>query len=67
VFKLAVPFFLLVWRRVAAVAVCFLWALVELSSGQVFWAIIFMGMGGIAAWNFWTTDWSAVAAMDKDP
>ena len=66
-FDLAVPFFLPVWRRVAVLAACFLWALVELSNGAVFWAIIFAGMGGIVAWNFWTADWSAVADMDKDP
>ncbi|NSX53658.1 hypothetical protein [Parasulfitobacter algicola] len=66
-FELGVPFFLPVWRRVSVVAIAIGWGLFELWKGEPFWAIIFIGMGGFAAWKFWTTDWSAVAAMDKDP
>ena len=64
-FNLAVPFFLPVWRRVAAVAVALLWGLFELSTGEVFWAIIFFGIGGLAAWKFHEADWAKVA-QDAD-
>jgi len=60
-FDLAVPFFLPVWRRVAASVVPILWAFVEFASGATFWGIIFLGLGGMAAYKFITTDWDAVA------
>lgn len=60
-FDIAVPFFLPPWRRVAVVAIALLWGLFEFSTGEVFWAIIFWGIGGIAAWKFHTADWSKVA------
>lgn len=41
------PFFAPAWRRVAIVAVCLGWALVELVTGAVFWAILF---GAAGAW-----------------
>lgn len=65
-FDLAVPFFLPVWRRVLTVVVPLLWALVELSNGQTFWALVFAAMGGIALWKFATADWEAVAARAAD-
>lgn len=65
-FNLAVPFFLPVWRRVGAVAVAILWGLFELSTGEVFWGVIFLGMGFIAAWKFATADWEAVLQEDED-
>ena len=65
-FDLAVPFFLPVWRRVLAVVVPILWSFVEFNNGHPFWGLIFVGLGSIAAWKFWTADWDAVAAMDKD-
>ena len=45
-FALAVPIFLPVWRRDLAVALPNLWAMVEFSTGQVFWGLIFVGLGG---------------------
>mgnify|MGYP000125561328 CR=1 FL=1 len=62
-FDLAVPFFLPVWRRVATVVVPILWAFVEFSASEVFWGLIFLGLGGIAAFKFVTADWDAVAAQ----
>lgn len=61
-FDLAIPFFLPVWRRYAASIVPMFWALVEFSSGEPFWGLIFLGLGGIAAFKFITADWDAVAA-----
>ena len=62
-FDLEVPFFPPVWRRVLAVVVPVLWALFEFSNGATFWGLIFMGLGGIAAWRFKNADWKAVAAQ----
>ena len=61
-FDLAVPFFLPVWRRVLTVVVPILWALVEFASGNAFWGVIFLGIGGLALFKFYTADWDAVAA-----
>ena len=66
-FDLAVPFFLPVWRRVLTAVVPILWAMVEFSTGEAFWGLIFVGLGGSAAWKFYTADWEAVAAeAEKD-
>lgn len=65
-FDLAVPFFLPVWRRVATVGFALGWGVFEVASGAPFWGMIFLGMGGIAAWKFWTADWAAVASAEKD-
>ena len=58
-----IPFFLPVWRRIAVVAVPVLWALFEFSTGATTWGLIFMGLGGIAAWKLYTADWDAVRAQ----
>ena len=60
-FDLAVPFFLPVWRRVVTVVVPILWAFVEFANGAAFWGLIFLALGGIASWQFFTADWVAVA------
>jgi len=66
-FDLAIPFFLPVWRRILAAVVPILWAMVEFSGGEVFWGLIFLGLGGIATWKFTIADWDAVAAAaEKD-
>ena len=39
------PFFIPVWRRVALIAVCFLWAMFEVSLGSPGWAILFVVIG----------------------
>lgn len=51
-FDLRHPFFRPLWRRVAVTAVCVVWAVVELMGGNVFWAILFGGLGGLCAWEF---------------
>ena len=63
-FDLAVPFFLPLWRRVLAVTVPILWSFFEFSTANYFWGLIFMGLGGIAAYKFWIADWEAVATED---
>ena len=60
-FDLDVPFFLPVWRRVAVLVVAIGWGLFEISTGAIFWGIIFIGIGCIAAWKFRIADWDAVA------
>ena len=62
-FDLAIPFFLPLWRRVLAVTVPILWSFFEFSTANYFWGLIFMGLGGIAAYKFWIADWEAVAAV----
>ena len=62
-FDLEVPFFLPVYRRVLAVVVPILWSFFEFSNGAVFWGLIFVGLGGIAAYRFYNADWDAVAAQ----
>ena len=39
------PFFAPAWRRAVIVAVCLGWALIELLTGAVFWAILFGSLG----------------------
>ncbi len=62
-FDLAVPFFLPLWRRVLAATVPILWAFFEFSTANYFWGLIFLGLGGIAAFKFVTADWAAVAVQ----
>lgn len=67
-FELDIPFFLPMYRRVLAVIVPILWAFFEFSNSAYFWGLIFMGLGGIAAWKFYIADWDAVAEeAAKDP
>ncbi|GAA6207094.1 hypothetical protein NBRC116601_03870 [Cognatishimia sp. WU-CL00825] len=65
-FDVASPFFLPVWRRQLVVAIVVSWGLFELATGATIWGMIFLGMGGIAAFKFWTADWSAVAEEDEE-
>ena len=44
------PFFDPLWRRVLATGMCLAWTLYELSTGSVFWAILF---GAASAHLFW--------------
>lgn len=59
------PFFNPLWRRVATVGVTGIWALFELLTGSVGWAILF---GAIAAWcayEFFVT-WQPQPKEDKE-
>ncbi|ESW90589.1 DUF3329 domain-containing protein [Mesorhizobium sp. M1060] len=46
------PFFRPLWRRVAVVAVCVIWAGIEFASGTPFWGIIALGFAAYAVWQF---------------
>ena len=46
------PFFRPLWRRVLVTALCLGWAVIELASGAVFWAILFGAAGIHLAWQF---------------
>lgn len=49
------PFFLPVWRRVLTVALSGGWGLVELWSGNTFWAMLFLAAGVFAFWRLFIT------------
>ncbi len=49
------PFFSPLWIRVSVVAVCTGWGMIELATGAPGWALIFLGVGGIAAYRFFVT------------
>jgi hypothetical protein len=46
------PFFRPLWRRIALVAFCALWAAWELWNGQGFWGAMAGGMAAYGAWIF---------------
>ncbi len=46
------PFFRPLWRRVAVVAVCVLWAGFEFYHGEQFWGMLAGGMAVYGAWIF---------------
>jgi len=49
------PFFRPLWLRIAIVAVCLLWAMVEAGTGEMMWAILFTALGLYAAYGFFIT------------
>lgn len=51
-------FFAVAWRRHLTVAVCFAWAVVELATGAMIWAVLFFAGGALALWRFGQIDWS---------
>ena len=53
------PFFRSLWRRVVATAVCLVWAVVELVTGSVMWAILFGASGLYLSWQFFVVSSSA--------
>ncbi|WP_342747258.1 hypothetical protein [Oceaniglobus roseus] len=60
-FDVQLPFFIPLWRRVVTVAVCLLWALVEVSQGAWLWAALFGGTG------LWLVHQFFVVFDPKDP
>ncbi|MBZ9997001.1 DUF3329 domain-containing protein [Mesorhizobium sp. BH1-1-4] len=46
------PFFRPLWRRIAVVAVCVIWSIIEFASGTPFWGVIALGFAGYAVWQF---------------
>lgn len=60
-FKLDVPFFRPLWRRILTVAVCIGWGFFEFSTANVFFGILFVAAGTGAAYKFWTIDYSKIS------
>ena len=46
------PFFRPLWRRIAIVLVCVVWAVLEYVSNSQTWAMIAAGMAAYAAWQY---------------
>ncbi|MEM1235780.1 MAG: hypothetical protein AAGI10_02340 [Pseudomonadota bacterium] len=57
-FDFSDPFYAPVKTRIAIVAVCAIWGLIELSAGAVGWGGLFIGLAGYLAWRFSTTDYT---------
>ncbi|EPE98017.1 hypothetical protein [Rhizobium grahamii] len=56
------------WARVLIVAVCFGWALVEIITGDPFWAVLSGGAGVYAAYMlFWSYKPQAVESVAPAP
>ncbi len=63
-FEVQIEFFVPLWRRVALVAFCFGWSLVEFSRGMVFWGAIFVALGAYSMWQLFFDGWPAKHAVD---
>lgn len=61
--EVQIDFFVPLWRRVALVAFCFVWSLVEFSNGMVFWGSIFIALGTYSLWQFFFDGWPARHAV----
>jgi hypothetical protein len=46
------PFFRPLWRRVAIVAVCVIWSVIEFATGAPFWGAIALGFAAYAVWQY---------------
>lgn len=46
------PFFRPLWRRIAIVAVCAIWAALEWAANSQFWGMIASGFTAYAIWQF---------------
>lgn len=46
------PFFRPLWRRIAVVAVCLGWAVIEFATLSPFWGVLFAAAGLWAAYEF---------------
>ncbi|HTJ57699.1 MAG TPA: DUF3329 domain-containing protein [Devosiaceae bacterium] len=47
-----IQFFRPLWRRIAVVAVCVVWAVLELLHGEQLWIFITLGLTAYAVWMF---------------
>lgn len=47
-----IQFFRPLWRRIAVVVVCLVWAGLELWHGEQLWIFIALGLAAYAVWNF---------------
>lgn len=51
------PFYRPLWRRIAIVAVCIGWGLIEFWSGAAIWGTLFIAVGIYCAWALlWAYD-----------
>ena len=64
-FDVQTPFFRPLWRRVAVTLACLAWALMELATGAVFWAILFGSAGLYLGWQFFVA-FNPVPDGDED-
>lgn len=46
------PFFKPLWRRIAIVAICIIWAVVEFVYGIPLLGTLFAGLGALCIWQF---------------
>ena len=46
------PFFRPLWRRIAIVAVCLVWAAIEFATGTPFWGTLALAFAAYGAWQF---------------
>ncbi len=54
-FNFDVPFFRPLWIRIATVGLCIGWGLFELVAGALAFAVLFLGLGGYAAYRLFVT------------
>jgi len=46
------PFFRPLWRRIALVAFCLIWAAIEFATNSPTWGMIMLGFSAYAAWQY---------------
>jgi len=64
-FNVQLAFFIPLWRRIALVAVCLGWSLLELSMGNSGWAVLFAGIGIYCAHQFFLAFDPEIAGKDN--
>ncbi len=64
-FELQTDFFLPLWRRVAVIAVCMGWSVVEFGNGAYLWSVLFVALAVYALWQWFFDGWPASDATDK--
>jgi hypothetical protein len=55
VFDLDNEFYRPLWIRLLITLGCILWGLVELATGNLFWAVLFIGIGLFSGYRFFVT------------
>lgn len=60
------PFFRPLWRRVAIVAFCAVWAAWEFHNREMFWAVLVGAMAVYGAWTFLIAYEAGQAGKDGD-
>lgn len=64
-FNMQDPFFQPLWLRIAIVAVCLGWAVVELLGNSPGWAILFGSLGAYAGYSFFVV-WTPLDDEEED-